>query len=320
MSMSGHPAGRGGYNNKDIDSGKQMMSRGFVNLNGQVIGNGNGNVYIYINHVDRFNYPRPCPWEEKNDDAVPFNYPTFTNHQPWPLRLLRAPPNSTYYGGNKRAVLFGISYHHQRNSLKDDPEERNPGRIPTKRNMLMAMRWLVEGCQPGDSLVFYFYGHGEKVLDRIMDKIDGFSEAICPVDHEAEGKILDDEINATIVRPLPHRAKLHALVDATFSATILDLPFMCRMDRKGYCAWEDRHLGGYKGPRGGLAVSISTSDGLVADTSVSGGSLTYSFIQVMEDQPNLTYGRLINAMRSLQQDPQLSSSDKFDIYSKSIVM
>jgi len=113
----------------------------------------------------------------------------------------------------------------------DDPEEKNPMRIPTKYNMRMAMKWLVEGCRSGDSLFFHFSGHGSREVDTDMDEIDGYDEAICPVDYEHEGKIIDDEINATIVRPLPRGAKLHALIDTCFSGTVLDLPFMCRMTR-----------------------------------------------------------------------------------------
>lgn len=93
------------------------------------------------------------------------------------------------------------------------------------------MRWLVEGCQPGDSLVLHFSGHGSREVDRSMDEVDGYDEAICPVDYEHEGKIVDDEINSTIVRPLPQGAKLHAVIDTCFSGTVLDLPFMCRINR-----------------------------------------------------------------------------------------
>lgn len=64
-----------------------------------------------------------------------------------------------------------------------------------------------------------------------MDEIDGFDESLCPVDYEIAGKIIDDEINATIVRPLPQGAKLHAVIDACYSGTMLDLPFLCRMNR-----------------------------------------------------------------------------------------
>lgn len=82
-------------------------------------------------------------------------------------------------------------------------QERNPGRIPTKQNMRSAMKWLVQDCQPGDSLFFHYSGHGLRQKDYNLDEIDGFDEAICPIDFETEGPIIDDEINATIVRPLP---------------------------------------------------------------------------------------------------------------------
>jgi hypothetical protein len=43
--------------------------------------------------------------------------------------------------------------------------------------------------------------------------------------------IFDDEINEIIVKPLSHGVKLHAIIDACHSGTVLDLPFLCRMDR-----------------------------------------------------------------------------------------
>lgn len=79
--------------------------------------------------------------------------------------------------------------------------------------------------------MFHFSGHGSSQLDNNMDEIDGCDETLCPVDYETQGMLLDDEINATIVRPLPHGAKLHAIIDACHSGTVLDLPFVCRMNR-----------------------------------------------------------------------------------------
>lgn len=110
-------------------------------------------------------------------------------------------------------------------------EEIDPKKTPTKENIRSALRWLVQGCESGDSLVFYFSGHGSKQRDYDNDEADGFDETICPVDFETEGSIIDDEINQTIVRPLPKGAKLHAIIDACFSGTVLDLPFVCRMNR-----------------------------------------------------------------------------------------
>ncbi|KAJ1396508.1 Caspase domain [Sesbania bispinosa] len=339
-------------------SAKDGGDKTVINNPGNVSGNGNGSIYVNIYKVN-VNYPgcgRP----------VQSYYPQL--RPPPPLRLPSA-------HGSKRAVLFGISYAntgaprlkgsvYNAHSMKyflinqlgfptdsicmltgpaDDSEEED--RIPTKQNMRMAMRWLVEGCQAGDSLVFYFCGHGSRVKDLNRDEVDGCDEALCPVDYEHEGKIVDDEINATIVRPLPQGAKLHALVDASFSGTILDLPFVYRpMNWIGSTGWKDhRHRrGSYKGTRGGLAVCISAcdDDGNAADKP----ALTYTFLQAMRDLPKLTYGRLLNAMRSTinwdkagkfglygqvyargtwqhyAHEPQLSSSEKFDIYSKSILM
>ncbi|KAK7328144.1 hypothetical protein VNO77_22240 [Canavalia gladiata] len=333
----------------------KQYGKALINNSGHVTGDGNGSL-----HLNTFNF---------NMNYVGWGNPVQFSHYPQlpPPRPLWSPSPH----GNKRAVLIGISYCNKRTwrlkssvhnarhmkyflihnlgfpcdsicMLTDDPEVES--RVPTKQNMRKAMRWLVEGCQPGDSLVFYFSGHGSWVKDHNMDEVDGYDEAICPVDYEDKGRILDDEINATIVRPLPHNAKLHAIIDARCSGTILDLPFICKMDRKGYYEWEDhRHpIAGYKGSKGGLAICISAcgDDGNAADKS----ALTYSFLHAMQNEPKLTYGHLLNVMRSINRrtksrkfdlngqelawdtwlqhahEPQLSSSEKFDIYSKSIVI
>ncbi|XP_057431777.1 metacaspase-1-like isoform X2 [Lotus japonicus] len=290
---------------------KSIMSsieniKALINNPGSVSGNGNGSFYLNIQNV---NVHHPG---YGNGSLAQFQSPM---GPPSPLK-----PPSAY--GHKRAVLFGIHYGNTAaprlkgsvnnaqcmkdflinklsfpsNSIwmfTDDSAEKNA--IPTKHNMRVAMKWLVEDCQPGDSLVFYFSGHGARVKDHNRDELDGCDEAICPVDYEDEGKIRDDEINAAIVRHLPHGAKLHALVDASFSGTILDLPFVyTKMNWIGSSGWKDHrhHRGGIKGSKGGLAVCISAcgDNGISADKS--------SFIQVMQHAPKLTYGSLLDAMRS----------------------
>ncbi|GJU85491.1 peptidase C14, caspase catalytic [Tanacetum coccineum] len=88
--------------------------------------------------------------------------------------------------------------------------ESDPSRSPTRRNILMAMEWLTKGCRSGDSLVFYYAGHGSHVVDYDGDEKDGYDEAICPVEYSVAGKILDLEVNTILVAPLPHGAKLHS--------------------------------------------------------------------------------------------------------------
>ncbi|PON55906.1 Caspase-like domain containing protein, partial [Parasponia andersonii] len=95
---------------------------------------------------------------------------------------------------------------------------------PTKKNIENSLKWLVEGCQLGDSLVFYS-GHGLRQPDFKNDEVDGFDEIIWPVDFMEQGMIFHNEINVTIVWPLVEGVILHAIVDACHSGTILDLQF-----------------------------------------------------------------------------------------------
>lgn len=110
-------------------------------------------------------------------------------------------------------------------------DQTNPLMKPTRYNMHMAMVWLVQGCQAGDSLVFHFSGHGSQQRDYSGEELDGMNETLCPVDFETAGMITDDEINNTIVRPIPHGVRLHAIIDACHSGTVLDLPWLCKFNR-----------------------------------------------------------------------------------------
>ena len=107
-------------------------------------------------------------------------------------------------------------------------DERDRFKLPTKQNIMMALQWLIQGCQPGDSLVFYYSGHGSQRRNRDGSEVDGLDETILPMDFQMQGMIVDDDINATIVRPLPHGVRLHAIVDSCHSGTALDLPFLLR--------------------------------------------------------------------------------------------
>ncbi|XP_042009297.1 metacaspase-1-like [Salvia splendens] len=91
---------------------------------------------------------------------------------------------------------------------------------PTRRNIEEGFQWLVRGIRSGDSLLFYFTGHG-KQEKATGDEID---ETICPVDFEENGVIADNFINCAIVEPLVTGVKLHAIVDSGHVGTILDLP------------------------------------------------------------------------------------------------
>ncbi|XP_024019883.1 metacaspase-2 [Morus notabilis] len=271
---------------------------------------------------------------------------------------------------NKRALLCGVSYNNKRKyrlrgTVNDVKDMRDllinkfgyPAHCirvltefeakefhPTKKNIENSMKWLVEDCQPGDSLVFYFSGHGLRQPDFKDDEIDGFDETICPVDFMQEGMIVDNDINTAIVKPLKPGVKLHALVDSCHSGTILDLHHVYDQKIK---QWKDNSppSGASKSTSGGLAICLSACEDhqLAADTTVFTGktmygALTFIFIEVIKQNSNLTYGQLLedlsetfdeNASRvkclnsrtlarlfgyRITQKPLLSSSEKFDVY------
>ncbi|KAJ9171150.1 hypothetical protein P3X46_014552 [Hevea brasiliensis] len=312
--------------------------------------------------------------------AGPTPPPTYAPPPPSPYNHAPPgpPPNAH---GRKKALICGISYRYSRHELKGcindakcmrhllinkfqfpedsilmlTEEETDPYRIPTKQNMRMALYWLVQGCQSGDSLLFHYSGHGSRQRNYNGDEVDGYDETLCPLDFETQGMIVDDEINATIVRPLPHGVKLHAIIDACHSGTVLDLPFLCRMNRSGQYKWEDHRprSGMWKGTSGGEVISFSgcDDDQTSADTSAlskitSTGAMTYCFIQAIERGQGTTYGSILNSMRAairntgndlgggavtslltmlltggsigggLRQEPQLTACQPFDVYTR----
>ncbi|XP_048424740.1 metacaspase-1-like isoform X2 [Pyrus x bretschneideri] len=229
---------------------------------------------------------------------------------------------------NRRALLCGVTYKQHKCKLKgiyndvknmenlltktfgfpancirilsDDP--RDLERIPTKKNIENSLKWLVEGYQQGDSLVFYFSGHGLRQPDFKDDELDGFDETICPVDFMEEGMILDNDINETIVWPLEEGVTLHAIVDACHSGTNLDLEHM--YDRK-LNAWKDNipPSRARKSTRGGLAISLSAceDDKMAIDTTdfsgkVMNGAMTYLLTDTVRNKTDITYGVLLDEM------------------------
>ncbi|KAM1002328.1 hypothetical protein ACFX2C_002777 [Malus domestica] len=207
---------------------------------------------------------------------------------------------------NRRALLCGLTYKHLKYNLKgihndvmnmedlliktlgfpancirilseDDPLDLE--RIPTKKNIENSLKWLVEDCQRGDSLVFYFSGHGLRQSDFKDDELDGFDETICPVDFMKEGIVLDNDINETIVRPLKEGVTLLAIVDASnINGTILDLEYVYNHKLN---AWKENipPSGVRKSTNGGLAISLSTCEDNTTMKAFTGramqGAMTY---------------------------------------------
>ncbi|XP_050261755.1 metacaspase-1-like isoform X2 [Quercus robur] len=273
----------------------------------------------------------------------------------------------------KRALLCGVTYKNKKYKLKgtvndvksmrnflidkyDYPEEcirvlteeEEENFSPTKKNIQESLKWLVEGSESGDSLVFYFSGHGLRQPDFNDDERDGFDETICPVDFMQEGMILDNEINSTIVWPLKEGVTLHAIVDACHSGTILDLEHVYNRERN---EWEDNSAPSKarKSTSGGIAICLSAceDDKMAADTTAftgkaMAGAMTYLMIETVRNNAEVTYGLLLDKMHEMVeqfnnksclgkflpgvlyhrkiQNALLSSSETFDVYEKKFLL
>ncbi|XP_017639949.1 metacaspase-1-like isoform X2 [Gossypium arboreum] len=289
-----------------------------------------------------------------------------------PSKLCALDESGNQPPAKKRAVLCGVSYKKwkyklkgtindvmnmktlltqtygflERNILVLTEEESDTRLIPTKANIETCLKWLVNGCQKGDSLVFYYSGHGLRQPDFNQDERDGFDETICPVDFLREGMIVDNDIYATIVKPLSEGVTLHAIVDACHSGTILDLEHVYERDKR---MWVDNSppSGVRKKTSGGIAYSISACEDnqIAADTSALNsktinGAMTYILIDVVRGNLNITYGDLLDQIETriedanqqgwfggsrilsklfgpnLTQKPLLSASEEFPVYER----
>lgn len=127
--------------------------------------------------------------------------------------------------------------------LSDDPSLPDAAAKPTKAEMEKALEWLVQGVAPGDHLLFTYSGHGTQVpsensaakpkakpsrkrgrTDEEDEEPDGQDEALCPLDFEKKGFIIDDLLHVLFKR-LPKGARLTAVLDCCHSGTAFDLQY-----------------------------------------------------------------------------------------------
>jgi len=89
----------------------------------------------------------------------------------------------------------------------------------TKANIISNLTNLVTTSKKGDSIVFYYSGHGTRVANIGADfEVDGLDDAICPHDFASAGVIRDDEF-AAIISMLPTGVNMDVLFDCCHSGT-----------------------------------------------------------------------------------------------------
>ncbi len=90
----------------------------------------------------------------------------------------------------------------------------------TRSKILLYLKWLLTGCKAGDSLVFYYSGHGTQVANVNADvEIDGVDEALVPHDFSTSGFVKDDDIKAVINALMKPKVNLEVIFDCCHSGT-----------------------------------------------------------------------------------------------------
>ncbi len=167
----------------------------------------------------------------------------------------------------KKALLIGINYIDQDcaldgcindvkhveeylNEKYDDVEfriliEEDGYRDPTKKNILRGMRWLNRNTSAGDTLFFYYSGHGGQSMDSSFSESDEIDETLIPVDTEDVGDIKDDVIYRKLCRRVKRGVKLVAIFDCCHSGTGMDLAYKYLQRGEYQTEYSDDYYSGY---------------------------------------------------------------------------
>ncbi|KAF7376748.1 Metacaspase type II [Mycena sanguinolenta] len=120
-----------------------------------------------------------------------------------------------------RDLLLEI-YHYTPSQITILVDDGIEGHVqPTRANILDAIREFVKDVKAGDRLCFYYSGHSTQIANRSNSEEDGMDECLIPLDGEM---IVDNELHAALVKPLPSGSHLVAVLDTCNSGSLLDLP------------------------------------------------------------------------------------------------
>lgn len=244
---------------------------------------------------------------------------------------------------SKKALLIGINYNNtpfQLNGCINDAENiktyivkkgfidsnivtltDNTSKKPNKATILTEFEKLLSNANSGDLLLFFYSGHGSKIMDKNKDENDKYDEAIVPLDSNL---ITDDLFKSTIDKYLKEGVTLISFFDACHSGTMLDLPYQY-FDSESY----DNHtINNSNSKTKGNVIMISgcrdpqTSEDAYINNKPQ-GAMTWALLETLNNPNNtssITWTKLLQEMRNnlknsdYSQIPQLSAgSSSFNI-------
>ena len=98
----------------------------------------------------------------------------------------------------------------------------------TKKGILTQLKWLIEGAEAGDQLLFHYSGHGAQAptLFTSLEK-DGLDEIICPYDFDGTNKTsLSDKEFAQLFAGIPKGVHFVWISDSCHAEDLSRDPFI----------------------------------------------------------------------------------------------
>lgn len=152
----------------------------------------------------------------------------------------------------KRALLIGINYTGTSEELKGCVNDINNIRNflinscgytannitmllnenASTKNIQSAILSLPSGCKAGDTLFFYYSGHGATFAANKTPNKDDIDSALIPNDYKSNGFILDDWLYTHLASAIPKGVSLWAFTDCCHSGTMFDLKYNWKFDPK----------------------------------------------------------------------------------------
>ncbi len=102
--------------------------------------------------------------------------------------------------------------------------------MPTKANVLAALRWLALGANPGDEMFLHYSGQGGT---SSKGEFNHSNDILVPCDYVVSGRITDEELYGTLVADLPRGCRLWIVMDCCDGGTALDLRFKVQLTPDG---------------------------------------------------------------------------------------
>ena len=200
--------------------------------------------------------------------------------------------------------------------------------LPTKKNIILAIRKFVTGLPKSGRVVLFFHysGHGSYTADINADEEDGKDETIVPLDYEDNGFIIDDDLKAMLVDVLNNNVELYCIMDCCHSGTGLDLRYSCKVkstiDSKEYYFVHNKKT--QKSEAKVILFSGCKDNQTSADSKIGlkhQGAMTWAFLEVLKkyNYEPISYKTILHNIQDLlaeneyTQVPQLSSGTFIDL-------